>query len=68
MPQLTNGQLVRIQLDKNFSLEGERAPREATFVAYLHGQPDWAVVEFKEKHHGGVKTMHVPIGVIEGHQ
>ena len=65
MPQLTKGQLVRIHLDQKFGLDGERTPREATFVAYLHGQPDWAIVEFKEKHHGGVKTLHVPVSVIE---
>jgi len=65
MPQLTKGQLVRIHLDKNLSLDEESVPREATFVAYLHGQPDWAVIEFEKEHHGGVKTLHVPVSVIE---
>jgi hypothetical protein len=64
MPKFTKGQPVRIHLDKNLSLDGEVAPREAKFVDYLHGQPDWAVIEFEKAHHGGVKTLHVPVAVI----
>lgn len=65
MPQFTKGQLVRVHLDKQLSLAGEKTPAEAKFVDYLHGQPDWAVVEFENRHHGGVKFLHVPVSVIE---
>lgn len=65
MPQFTKGQTVRVLLDKKLSLEGESGSIEAKFVSYLHGQPDWAVIEFEKQHHGGVKTLHVPVSVIE---
>jgi len=65
MLQFSKGQLVRVLLDKKLSIEGESAPVEAKFVDYLHGQPDWAVVEFEKAHHGGVKFLHVPVSVIE---
>jgi hypothetical protein len=65
MPHFTKGQAVRVLLDKDLGIAGETRAIEATFLDYLHGQPDWAAIEFEKAHRGGVKFLHVPISVIE---